>query len=211
MILATAISTLKFRLGSRTDSDLDIIIPAEMAQAQFEFERNGTPPWFLLVEDQALVTIANDRKVALPGDFLLEAEGENLWLVVNGEVVSALTKADYDVSLETFLEVTGVPYGYAMLGQYFHLFPKPDAVYNLRLKYFAADVTPDTLLTTDTNLWLTHAPDLLMARAGKRIAAYLRDPELAQLFMTDEVAAHARLMRENVAREEVNQNRIMGV
>ncbi len=211
MILSTALSMLKFRLGSRTDADLDTLIPIEMDQAQFEFERSGQPPWFLLTEDENLETVVGERRLPVPEDFLLETEDDALWLISpeTGEP-QQLDKGELDASTAYWGLTEGTPTGYALVGKYFHLFPTPDAVYSIRLKYYAADAKPTAMAAGDTNLWLTYASDLLLARTGRRMAMYLRDSELAQLFAADEQTAAARLLTEQTARDEANRNRSKG-
>lgn len=211
MILSTALSMLKFRLGSRTDADLDTLIPIEMDQAQFEFERSGQPPWFLLTEDATAETELGERRLPVPEDFLLETEDDALWLISpeTGEP-QQLDKGELDASTAYWGLTEGTPTGYALAGNYFHLFPTPDAVYSIRLKYYAADAKPTVMAAGATNLWLTYASDLLLARTGRRMAMYLRDSELAQLFAADEQTAAARLLTEQTARDEANRNRSKG-
>lgn len=210
MILSEALTILKFRLGSRTDADLDTIIPVEMTQAQFELENSGEPPWFLLTDDVDLATVANQRYVNPPADFLLESDDNKIWYIDSSGGQNKLDKGEFDASLEYWGADTGAPAGYALLGTRFELFPLPDAVYTLRLKYYAADTTPSTLAVGATNLWLTHAPDLLLARTGRRMATYLRDSELVKVFSGEEMVAQNRIMVLSAARIEVNRSRSKG-
>lgn len=211
MTLSEALTMLKFRLGSRTDADLDTIIPVEMAQAQFELEHTGQPPWFLLTEDATAVTVASEKRVPVPSDFLLETDDDNLWLLDpdTGEP-QELEKGDLDASTAYWGLEEGTPSGYAITGRYFHLFPTPDAEYTLRMKYYSGDSTPTSMAAGDTNLWLTWAADLLLARTGRRMATYIRDPELVQIFAVEEQTAVARMLTEQTAREEVNRIRSKG-
>lgn len=206
MLLSEAITLLKFRLGSRTDADLNTTIPIEMGQAQTELEHSGEPPWFLLSDDTLLNTVAADRKLSVPLDFLLEADEDCLWVQDTAGNFSPLEKGELDASLLYWGATQGLPSGYALAGQYFQLFPIPDQVYTIRMKYYAADTSPATMATTATNLWLTWAADLLLARTGRRMATYLRDTELAQVFLAEESQAVERLRKETAARESANRS-----
>lgn len=210
MILSEALTILKFRLGSRTDTDLDTIIPVEMAQAQFELEHTGAPPWFLLTEDATASTTPGERRLLVPTDFLLESEDGCLWRVEDTGELTELDKGNFDDSIAYWGMEQGVPSGYATLGAYFQLFPIPDAAYTMRMKYYAADTLPTAMAAGDTNLWLTWGQDLLLAYTGRRLATYLRDVELAEIFAKEAVAADTRLVREATARDETNRNRSKG-
>lgn len=206
MLLSAAIDVLKFRLGSRTDADLSVTIPIEMGQAQFEFEHSGEPPWFLLTEDATASTVAADRRLPVPTDFLLEADEDCLWVQDSAGNYTPLEKGEYDASLIYWGTTQGLPSGYALAGQYFQLFPIPDQAYTMRMKYYAADTSPAVMALSATNLWLTWAADLLLARTGRRMATYLRDTELAQVFLAEEAQAAERLRKEMAARESANRS-----
>lgn len=210
MLLSAAITLLKFRLGSRTDADLDTLIPLEMDQAQFELEHSGEPPWFLITEDASATAVAGERRLPVPLDFLLEADEDCLWREEDDGSRSALEKGEYDVSLAYWGVEQGAPAGYALVGQYFHLFPTPDQAYTMWMKYYAADTLPSVIGVGATNLWLTWGQDLLLARTGRRMATYMRDAELVQVFAGEEIAATNRIRVETAAREEANRSRSKG-
>lgn len=210
MNLGAAVTLLKFRLGSRTDADLDTLIPLEMDQAQFELERGGEPPWFLITEDAHADTIAADRRLPVPADFLLEVDEDCLWREEGDGSRTALEKGEFDASLDYWGMEQAAPTGYALVGHYFQLFPIPDKIYTIWMKYYAADTMPSTMLPTDTNLWLTWGQDLLLARTGRRMATYLRDAELVQVFAGEEIAATTRIRLETTARDEANRSRSKG-
>jgi len=210
MLLSAALTLLKFRLGSRTDADLDVLIPLEMDQTQFELERGGEPPWFLLSSETTLTTVAATREVAVPADFLLEADDDSLRYIDANGGVTELEKGEYDASILYWGDTQGAPAGYTLTGQEFQIFPLPDAAYTLKLRYFAQDTLPSTMAVGATNLWLTWAPDLLMARTGRRLASYLRDTELLAVFAQEEILAQTRLRNETIAREETNRSRSRG-
>lgn len=210
MLLSAAITLLKFRLGSRTDADLDTLIPIEMGEAQFELERGGEPPWFLLKASGAWATTPGVRGVAVPGDFLLEFDDEALRVEDSAGNLLPLEKGNYKESLTYWGTSQGVPSGYALVGQEIRLFPIPDAIYQLSTVYFGADVSPTTLTSGQTNLWLTWGADLLLARTGRRMATYLRDSELVKVFSGEEVLALTRIRVETEARNEANRSRSKG-
>jgi hypothetical protein len=120
-----------------------------------------------------------------------------------------LEKGDYDSSLKYWGREKGFPRGYSDTGLTLQLFPIPDAAYEASVDCYMADVSVGGLVDSGTNKWLTYASDALMAKTGLRLATYIRDPELAQIFAGELAAALQRLNVESVARFEENRVRRM--
>src|SRR5688500_991451 len=70
-----AVSLIANRLGRRTDLDADIVSEMQLVQ-QAKLEGDAAVrPWFLLTETLTLTLAAGAETIALPADFLDEAEG----------------------------------------------------------------------------------------------------------------------------------------
>jgi hypothetical protein len=101
----------------------------------------------------------------------------------------------------------GPPEAYALLGNYFRIFPTPDALYTLKTIYYAKDTTLDTNVE---NKWLKYAPMLILGRAGKFIAGPLRDTAAMQIFGEWEQIGQTSLIRRDTDRDLANRSLQMG-
>ena len=92
---------------------------------------------------------------------------------------------------------------------YFLLVPLPSEVYDLKMRYYAHQ--PENVNDTDENVWLKHAADWLISETGIVIANnYLSNDRAAQGFNAMRGEAKARIEKLNTAREEANNERVMG-
>jgi hypothetical protein len=94
-----------------------------------------------------------------------------------------------------------------LLGGSIRLFPTPDEVYLLTLRYYA---NATALSLNIKNSWLTYAPGLLVARAGLQVARFLRDPGGVALFAEDLKLAQALLAQRTVSREVASSDPRLG-
>jgi hypothetical protein len=101
-------------------------------------------------------TVAADSTVELPSDFLEVRD-----LVINGSPPQPLNYASPSAfSRNTRTWESGKPLDYTVLANDFQLAPVPDAVYTVKLLYFAA---PTFLSDTNTsNVFLANTPDVLL-------------------------------------------------
>lgn len=209
-----AVAMIKLQLGYRTTGDSDIVTCLQLAQTTLE----GAPvkPWFLTYKDYALVTVATTPTVAIPTDFLEELEDGVLRYIpttlTEGEV--DLVKDQYDVLRKNFLDTvtgtteTGVPEAYALLGDYFYIFPVPAAAYNLKLDYIAKATA---LSTNVENAWLKWTPKLLMGEAGKLISGGpLRDKTAFDIFSSWAAEGEALASRQTTSRSEAGHSAQIG-
>lgn len=209
------ITTLKQRLYNNTDPDLDAIILSEMDFCQQNYlEGAEFWPWFLLTETNTAFTSALERRVLLPSDFLAEWEDGTLWRYdenSSDDKWIELKKTDFDAGLARY-PGDDAPVRYALDSSYFYLFPRPNDVYTLKMKYYRKDTLPSALaLGTDTNLWLTHASDWLMGEVGTIVATFhLGIPALEKPFQQQVARGRNRLLTLNIAREEQNSHRTLG-
>ena len=112
-------------------------------------------------------TVAADSTVELPSDFLEVRD-----LVINGSPPQPLNYASPSAfSRNTRTWESGKPLDYTVLANDFQLAPVPDAVYTVKLLYFAA---PTFLSDTNTsNVFLANTPDVLLYGALLEAEPYL--------------------------------------
>lgn len=204
-----AVANIAKKLGNRTD--LDASIQSEILLAQAELEAAVTLPWFLLGPEKYIDIDAATDRVAIPTGFIREYEDGALWVedTTTGDFTK-LTKTHFDIlrQVESTGESDEVPEYYTLAGGYFYLAPPPAAQTRLRIMSYNA---ADTLAAAaDTNAWLTYNPEMLIAKAGMRMAQYLRSVELYGMFQSQYVEAAAAQEKHNVAREMENFEGFMG-
>ena len=210
---------LRFRLGKRTSTDLpDVTMLLEINElVKNKLQKAATLPWFLQDEDVTISTVASTEYIALPSDFLAfddddewsEIAYRNTTIEVPDQWVK-LENHDFNAVRKAYREnVSGKPEYYGLVGLRAYLRPIPDAIYNIRFRFYAADSA--ITASSGTTLWLTHASDLLIAQSGYIFGRfYLRDPEVADSFTDDIAIANDRILRETIARREAGKSRQMG-
>lgn len=191
-----AVNLITGRLGQRMtpQAGLTAHILLELEMEQIELENGPIRPWFLTKES----TLTSAGPFAYPTDFLSELTDTPLvWRA--GAPPVPLIKGNSGHLATTEAASTGTPTTFVTLEQ-IHLIPAPDALnQNFKLFYIARQPFPTT--DNGTNAWLTHAPKLLIGRAGYQVAKFLRSPESMGLFQLDIAEATDTLNRLNVARE----------
>lgn len=203
MTLGELVALLQQRLGSRDDLETRIKTEVTLVQATILEGTGAFKPWFLQSDITTLVTVAGNSTVAYPTDYLSELEDNMLWYQDSGETWHKLNKKSHDYILEKALD-PGAPRYFSVGASSFFLGPEPDAAYSLRFRYYHKD----TVLSADgdTNLWLTHAPDLMLAEVGAIIAKYhTQDVARMELFANDAAIARQRLFVLHEAKQNVNR------
>lgn len=205
------------RAGQREgDTKLQNQLIEESKLVQDNLEQNGVQiqgggvfwPNFLVSEISTASTTADEPRVDLPADFLMEVEEGALFYKDSSGSWHTLQKEFWD-SLKNAGLGEGKPEYYAMLGDYFYIFPTPDASYTLKLIYFQQDTK---LSDNVENRWLRKAPGLFLSKLGAVMAEqYLYDNQLAQRFQKEEAEAAIQLYNAEVAREQANFAAIKGV
>lgn len=219
MDVDAAVAMVKQRLGNRSDApDAQILLELVLAQAVFE-EGILTPqqgiflPWFLITEFSSISTTIGEERVPIPSDFLQEVEQGQLYVYDSAEDDAwiELEKADDDTMRANpdLVEATGKPEAYSLTNGYFRLLPVPDAVYTLKMMYYKQDTVP--VAAGPENLWLKHAPDLMVAQTCIQMGQnlFLTDNRLA-LFRAQVQVASERLYIKNEARKHANRSYVMG-
>jgi hypothetical protein len=203
-----AVAMMKVQLGFRSDLDSTIITNLKLAQTLLEKE--PTKPWFCISEESTLTTTADDQRVGFPTGFIEEVDRSKLYYVPadTTEEHVFLTKDDYDVLAAQYVGAdAGAPEAYALLGNYFRIFPTPDDAYTLKITF----VESQTVLTTNIeNNWLLHAPLLLMGSAGVLTATALRDTHAMNTFSGWENKGRMLLYSENETRDHANRTYQIG-
>lgn len=204
---------IKDQMGFRTTLDSTIVRNMQLAQITLEKDYK---PWFLVSEDSYVNTEASEQRVPVPDDFLAETEQAVLRYVPadEDEPEVELTKDDYDVLRSNFrdedtgLYVEGPPEAYALMGEYFRIFPTPDDSYALRMVYYKKD---DTLDTNIENKWLKEVPLLLLGMAGMLTArGPVRDQVATGVFGDWIAQGRALLLRHSEEREHAQRTYQMG-
>lgn len=203
MTKAELVTLLGYRLGDR--DDMAGRVDAELPYVQeYILEAKEWLPWFLLKEDNSLVTVVGTRVVALPTDFLLESEEGGLYLTRNGEIVKRLVKMDFNAALAKY-PAEGEPEAYSIFGDAIQLFPIPSEALGLALTYYGKG---NSLLATSQ--WYTHAGDVIAAEVGRLLAEkHIKDSNAAAGFALDAQTAWNRLYHKHVAMTELQTERAM--
>lgn len=213
MLRDDAVALIKQGLGFRSDLDAEIVTQMRFQQEEI-LEQGATLPWFLLSAVASLATVADTETIALPSDFLLEYEEAALWFFDTTQV----DDEQWVVMSKTFIDETktsatatwtdsDVKPTYSIVNKLIYLSPIPDAVFALRIIYYAQD----TQLTSNiTNLWLTHAADLLIAKTGLALAEDIENDKAALKFENRLQRADARLGAENEVRQHTQMRYVMG-
>jgi hypothetical protein len=196
-------------------------IQRELRWAQDRLENGPIRPWFLKEDRAFTFTVAGESRILLPEgalEFLDEDEDSALWYAPDsGAPDQEIIKEDLDFLIknqanfagvdEDEVVEQGVPQFYALSGNYFRLFPTPDAIYKIRMIYFKKD-TP--LTANIENKWLKYAPWLLIGEAGSVLSVSARDKvaqaEFARLRSTGAIT----LNTQTEARLHANRNYVMG-
>lgn len=199
-----AVSRIQATLGFR--SDMQAQAEATLREAQEVLEAGVPLPWFLRSELTPLTTAPNVSTIAKPIDFLREWDDDGLYIEANDGTLTSLHK-DLLSHLRRRLPGVGRPLAYAFDGFHFHLFPIPDAVYNLKLTYFAQDAA---LHVNIENEWLRHLPYLLIGMAGQTLAAAARDAQARAQFQTWEAEGRRALNFGSAALDAANMRYVMG-
>lgn len=208
MTLGELKTLLMQRCGNRDDLASQIVSELNLVQTT-HLERAGSfKPWFLESPLTTLVTVNGDMDVDYPADYLGEIEGSMLWHQATDLSWKKLIKKSYDYIQEKNDE-SGSPVYYTTGATGFIIGPTPDAVYNLRFRYYKKDSTVSA--DGDTNLWLTHATDLIIAEVGARICKYhIRDVAGEERFRQDAEEARSRLFVVHEASLHTNRKYGMG-
>lgn len=211
MLRDEAIAIIQRTLGFRGDkvSDIEKILE----QTQDMYEQGEELPFFLRTEISTINTTADEERIPLPDDFLMEWEDDALWYfdasADTADQWTLLAKEGLDfLRASDALAGTGSPEAYAFDGTYFRLFPTPDLIYPIKAIYLGKDAP---LTSNIENGWMKHLPYLLIGTAGIQLAVGLREkPEATALFSKWETEGLKRLLVQTISRDMANRKLVMG-
>jgi hypothetical protein len=140
--------------GYLARSDLTAQIPDFIRLAETRLRRDLRIRQML--KSVTTATVAGDNTVELPSDFL---EVRDLVIVGNPpQPLSYFSPSAFTRNARTW--ESGKPLDYTVLANDFQIAPVPDAVYTVKMLYFAA---PAFLSSTNTsNIFLANTPDVLL-------------------------------------------------
>lgn len=210
MLRDDAVARIKRRLLYRSGSTIDADIVNALQDAQVRLEGRPFLPWFLVSEVSSILTTSGEERIPLPTGFIREIEQDALWYynsaAATDEQWTPLMKDDLD-ALRSAYPGVGAPKAYALLDDYFRIFPTPDAAYTLKMIFYKEDTVLDTNVE---NGWLLHAPWLMIGEAGADIAASLGMEKAEMRFDKQAADAVRDLFIETTAREEAGRSRVKG-
>lgn len=203
-----AVSIIQQQLGFRTDLSSEIVTNLKLAQTMLEV--GPTRPWFLVTEQMSITTTAEEQRLIVPSNMLAEIDNTRLVYIPDDEEEAAvdLKKEDYDqLEYDYREEEAGPPAAYALLGDYFRLFPVPDDAYTIKIIVYGR---ADTLDSNIENGWLKWVPYALIGKAGAQIATAVRDATALATFREWERDGRLALAGMDVARDVANRVLQMG-
>ena len=109
-----------------------------------------------MLKSVTTATVKDDATVELPSDFLQVRD----FVVVTNPLTPLSYSSPSALSNDPRASEVGVPRSYTILASDFQLSPVPDAIYTVKMLYFAAPAYLSSSNTT--NVFLTTAPDALL-------------------------------------------------
>lgn len=216
MMRDEAVAAIQQQLGFRSDQSANIITNMKLAQTLLESE--PTKPWFMISEQHYIRTTVGEERIPLPdtptaqGRFIQEIDQARFVYIPEPGVEDTdpvdLLKDDYDLLAKQYAGAdAGPPEAYALLGHYFHVFPTPDALYQIKMIFIVAQQTLDTNVE---NNWLKYAPLFIMGRAGWFTASALRDSWAVGVFQQWEAQGRLLIFNQTEARDHANRTYQIG-
>ena len=216
------VDLLMNRLGARTSSTLRDKIISEMVFVQENTLEGGDfLPWFLITNDDTLVSVASQEYINLPSDFIREWEDGGFWVNDSTDTVNPwkqLVRDDYDIIKKKSPPTTeDAPARYDRDGSRLLLRPIPDRVYSFDLWYYQQDSslagTYGDAGASEENGWLQHASDWMLGEVGLLVySLHLQgtNQNIIQLFQALKVMGQDRVYKRDTEWREANKYRQMG-
>jgi hypothetical protein len=201
---------IALRLGNRTDLNASIVSEMQLAQTELEQNKITGKLHFLLSEESETACVGDsaDNRIQVPSDMTHEYEYGDLVLIDSDGDEVFLEKKEWDDLRQAYVdEDAGTPAYYALVGDYFRLYPIPDSNYTVKMVYYKQA----TVLTTDIeNAWLANAPELLIAATGRRMTQYLQNQLAFGMFQQQYIEALDGALKTNTMRAMSNAELCMG-
>ncbi len=221
MFVPQAIQLIQFKLGRRRDLDAEIRLMLDVRQG--ELEKTDILPWFLaqkvpMTWQIPVGSTVPDSPSPLPATWLREHDHSGVYVELPGEEPQRREKELKKITLEkgrlNYGQVRATPQAYTLVGGNVQFFPAPDKAYPIFFDCYARDVLPSVAFeqygNVATNLWLTHAPLVLVEDVVQSLCLDLRDATGAQAAAARYADAWRKLMIETTERMEMNQLRTLG-
>lgn len=211
-----AVASIQLKLGYRKDQSDNILLELNQAMERMnggvKLPNGGIFfPSFLQGTLNTINTVIGVETIDFANLYLGEVEESALWIF---DPNAAATEGQWTElrkdSMDFIYEAnpgSGRPKVYAIQGQYIRLRPVPDAIYQMRFVAYEADIP---LVPNITNKWLTYAPGLLIAEAGRHMATGLRDQGALAFYQAEYNAESLRLFARTEDRQHVNRRYSMG-
>lgn len=221
MFVPQAIQLIQFKLGRRRDLDEQIRLMLDIRQ--WELEKMDILPWFLAQKIPMTWTMPVGSSVPpnpapLPARWLREHDQSGVFIELpNNEPryrEKELGKITLEKGRQQYGQYSAAPSAYTLIGGNVQFFPAPDTQYPIFFDCYAKDELPSVAFeargNVATNLWLTHAPLVLVEDVVQSLCLDLRDAAGAQAATVRFQDAWRKLMIETTERMEMNQLRTMG-
>lgn len=203
-----AVAIIKRGLGFLDSTLHDDNIVAALQQAQALREGGRSLPWFLLQEDETFSLVVGQRAYSLPTGFLKEDIDFNVVSVVTSEGSYPIDPIAYDEAFRLYdLTLEASPEVYSIRNDSFNVFPLPDVAHSIQWSYYKG---ADLLDTNIENAWLLHAPYVLIADAGLKMAKDLRDLEGAEIYRDEKTQWDDWFTRRMTEQRESNTRYVVG-
>lgn len=199
----TAVQRINDGLGFMASGNaMESKIILRLQEAQRDLEKGKTLPKFLLIEDATLSLLSGTHSVALPAGFL-RLDDDNLphWFPDGGIEPVFLQQRFYSDAMSANLrnsQPTTFPSIFVLRNTILDFITTANIDYTLTWNYYKA---ADLLTTNIENLWLQHASDWLIGKAGARFARDARDGDALALFEAMEKEGRAAAFADDLLRE----------
>lgn len=202
----TAVARVKLSLGFKTNQDENIV--QAMKEAQELLENKPELPGFLRVRyEEGFTTYTGERFLDVPDGFIREWDQDQMAIEIPQYSKTKNLLKDSPGYLRIRYPNSGVPVGYSLVERQFHFFPVPDAEYQIRGTYYAAD---DILNSNIENGWLRHFPQLIWSMAGFTVASALRDKDALAIFDALQKAAYSDYINTTVSDDAAGSRPVVG-
>ena len=184
----------------------DVIL--EVTRLMQSWEKGSFHPWFLETVASGLVTVADTQTISEPTDYGLLIEDTDVFVVDEDGDDNTLERG-YHENLENKYanEDAGLPKTYDFFGGLIYFGPVPDAVYTIKLKYYANSTVPPDDNDPVTNPWVLNAEDYCITAAAERIVRYyLKNSKLAGELKLDLALLRKELFNYSESRKHVDMN-----
>ena len=198
---AKIVAAIAYRLGNvRGQTEA---IEREMEMVISNLENDIFHPWFLLSFNNFYEGKAEEWRVPIPEDFLMEYEEGALYLQMPDKSWTPLTKAAEE-EVKT-ISGTGMPKYYVLTNTVFRLFPTPDIDYTIEMLYYRRTAG----LPVDVNPWYLEAAEWLIWEVCA-LMGYARRDKRASEFASQAAVAKMKLVMKDEERKEVNLETLVG-